>query len=174
MNQHNALIGNQIGYSGQVRASLSVNGSKVQVALVNSGTKYLWDTIAMAFAGHDISTRIPRYFDIVDNNSTSLLIGRVMFRGTVWGDVVSESDKYSAVRLTAIVTSADKRVSRATAGCNLRMYSVSAKSNEYLAEIKDKDSEKKLTELFNAIDVGSDAIFEWELHFQNQVAEEDK
>ena len=172
MNYNNAFIGNHISYSGKVKASLSVNGSKVQVALLNSGTKYLWDTIAMAFAGGDISNRIPKYLDIVDNNSTSLLLGRVMFRGIVWGDVVTDSDKYSAVRFTATVTSADKRNTRASSGCHLRMYSVSARSNEYLAEIKDSDN--RLAELYNSIDVGSDAIFEWELHFQNQTTEEDK
>lgn len=170
MKKNNTEIGNLIGYSGHVTASLSVNGSTKKIALLNSGTKYLWDTIALAFAGGDISARIPKYFDIVDNNSTSLLLGKIMFRGVVWGDVVSDSENYSSVRFTATVTSADKRTNKTNSGCKLRMYGQSNRSNEYLAEIK--DSNNILQDLYNAIDVGSNAIFEWELRFQNQVVEE--
>lgn len=170
MKVDNVSLGNYVGYSGKVKVSLSCNGSTREVLLTNSGTKTLWNTIAKALAGYNISNEVPKYFDMVDSNGTSLLINKILFRGTVWGEEVDNSTESTSVRLTATVTSTDKLLSTLSGGrqCNLRMYSASGKN--HMAQISDTQ-DGVLRELYNTINVGTNAIFEWTLTFSNKSSE---
>ena len=173
-------VTNGIGYSGEVSVHLTKSNSKT-INIHNVGYKSLWDTLAMAVTGYDISSRIPAEFSICSRTGTSIddykyddcLLSHVPFVGAVWGDVVEVKEDSTSARFTATVTKRDRRIkipSNATAV--LRMFD---KSGNLLAEVEDTFN-KDIAKSHNSMITGVDAIYEWKMIFKNVSAstEEDK
>lgn len=169
---------NNIGYTGSVNVRLSTS-NEVFAQLKNSGKKPLWNALAMAMAGYDISNNRPYSLMIGQKNANDgsnyedCLIRRIPFLGTVWGDPVDVDNESTSVRFTAIVSKSDKQISRPKSGniLVLRMYSIAGTDDdEFLAEIEDVNNVLKNS--YSNIITGVDAIFEWILKFENKTSTE--
>ena len=164
-------IGNGIGYFGEVTAKLTKNDN-LFARIHNSGTKHLWDTLAMAVVGMDISEKIPFNFciykrkpiDDVRYDEESCLFSKILFLGSVWGDVVETSDDRTVARFTASVTARD-RLSTINPSeiAVLKMFN---KDGELLAEIQD-NIDRSIAAIHNSMITGVDAVYEWKMIFKN-------
>ena len=163
-------INNAIGYQGTVSAKLK---NSVPVHFHNAGHKALWDSLAMAIAGYDISNRRPRYFMVLSKTLGSegfyyedCLISKVPFVGAIWGNPVEVSDDSTSVRFTATVTYKDRRKTIDTSRNSvavLRMYDV---NGNLLAEVEDNIN-NDIASIHNSMITGVDAIYEWKMTFKN-------
>ena len=163
-------LGNGIGYSGKVIAKLT-NSNNIPVHLKNSGKKALWDTLAAAITGYDISQDCPYAFMVAvagtstDNYERDFRLNRkIQFLGKVWGNIVSTDEYSTSARFTATVTVKDK-LSGIGSGetAVLLMY---AKSGKLLAVVEDND-ERDIARVHNSMIRGVDAVYEWILTFKN-------
>ena len=125
----------------------------------------MWDALAKAMAGYDISNDRPRYIDVVraDDNKRSLMVAPVPFVGVVWGMDVNSSSTSTSVMYTATVTAGEKLFNLEAPDCTLLMLN---HRGEVMATIE----HGKLADIWNALSPGVDLIFEWELIFSNKEA----
>lgn len=167
-------ISNGIGYQGKVTVRLTKSDNN-PIELHNVGYKALWDALAMAVTGYDVSSKVPSYFmvcskkgSLTENDEPAdCLLSRIPFVGSVWGNAVEISGDSTAARFTAVVTKRDRRI---TINGNdiavLRMYN---DEGELLAEVED-NFEKDIARSHNSMITGVDAIYEWKMIFKNVAA----
>ena len=155
---------NKIEYAGELTVSLKSGDNIIPHKFKNAGCKPMWDALAKAMAGYDISKDRPRYIDVVsaDDNKWSLMVAPVPFVGVVWGMDVNSSPTSTSVVYTATVTAGEKLFDSTTA-CTLLMLN---HRGEVMATIEHVE----LTNIWNALGPGVDLIFEWELIFSNKEA----
>ena len=156
-------MNSSIGYRGGVRARLSVHNSNGR-HFKNKGYKPLWNLLAKAITGNNFSTMCPASIGIYQKDGDvyrSLTYSPIPIYGKVWGDVVEESATSTSALFTATATYADRK-NDATGDVVLRLLTA---SDEVLAEVDDIDG--ILRDIHNAMIPGIDAIYEWQLTFEN-------
>lgn len=156
-------ITNSIVYSGELTVKLKSGNNLMLYTMKNAGHKPLWDTMAKAFAGYNVTAELPRYIEVVLQNEglNSATVAPVPFTGVVYGDVVEKSETSTSVLYTAIITAADKLRSSDSYGYQLHMLN---SHGQILASIQ----HESLKGVWDAISPGIDAVFEWKLIFSNQ------
>mgnify|MGYP003292341540 CR=1 FL=1 len=164
---------NSIGYSGEVTVRLS-NSSECAGKLHNAGFKALWDLLAMSVAGYNVAEKAPKYFTIASRTGNGTddnpyryqdcLLSQLPFLGTVWGDVVEQSESSTSARFTVTVTKNNRRLSiRDNETAVLQMFN---RRGELLAEVED-NSKRDIARSHNSMITGVDAIYEWKMTFRN-------
>lgn len=165
-------LSNGIGYSGYVNASLS-DSEKIPIYLKNAGCKPLWDALAMAITGYDITNKKPHYLMVGKKRPGDLdiqpcLYRKIPFQGKVYGDVVSNDPNSTTARFTATVTRND-RIQKINNNYGdiayLIMYSLEGK---VLATVKDNE-QNTIATVHNSLITGVDAVYEWNLVFKNLI-----
>lgn len=171
----NSVI-NNLAYKGEVTARLTKADSS-PVTIHNVGYKALWDTLAKAVTGENISSDIPKTFNVFNVqrgsnntiiNESACLFHNIPFSGTVCGDTVSTDPNSSCARFTAMVTRGD-RLAEIRNEAVLRMYSDRRDKNNkpiVLAEVWDTPDEP-IKRTFNSVIDGVNAIYEWKMIFTN-------
>lgn len=168
-------INNSVGYEGEVSVRLS-NSKDVPIHLHNAGFKPLWNALAKAMAGYDITSEVPTYFSVYSRTESATgddyqdcLYAHIPFVGTVWGDVVEKNEDSTSVRFTATVTKRDRRIKVPSGSVAvLRMFS---RSGELLAQVEDT-IDKVIAKSHNSMITGVDAIYEWKMTFKNVITDD--
>lgn len=159
---------NSISYRGEVTARLSVDSDPVIKTLKNAGLPELWKVLAMTMAGVNVSTKIPKYFNIVDrsgNTDRNKLYRKIVLSGIVYDSDKSDTDNSIIswnTTFKAVVTKSD----RSSTISNKAVIQLCDSEGFALAEIEDSDGQ--LATIVNDICDGVDAIFEWKMTFSNQ------
>lgn len=159
-------MNDSIGYSGSVRARLSVHNSN-GYHFKNKGHKLLWDLIARAITGNEFQSATPKSIGIFQKEESSyksLTYFPIPIYGMVWGDVVEKDENSTSVLFTATASYADRK-NDATGPVVLRLLTA---DDRVLAEVEDIDG--ILQNIHNAMIPGIDAIYEWQLTFKNAEA----
>lgn len=151
-----------VGYSGNVVIRMSNSKSRRVLELKNNGKKALWNMLAKAVLGIDVSSRIPRYLDMISSSGTSLLFRRIPFTGSVYHDTDGKKDYSTSTVFVAALTSENKKISSGEVG-DVTMRMVNS-ANEVLAEINGSSA---LGSIYKNVVPGVDAIIEWEMMFMN-------
>lgn len=166
-------INNSVGYQGEVAVKLS-NSKDIPIYLHNAGFKPLWNALAKAMAGYDITSEVPTYFSVYSRTGSpdtgydyqDCLLSHIQFVGTVWGDIIEKKEESTSVRFTATVTKRDRRITvKPGEVAVLRMFS---RSGEILAEVEDT-IDKVIAKSHNSMITGVDAIYEWKMTFKNVI-----
>ena len=161
---------NSIGYSGEVTVKLTNSKS---YHIHNLGHKALWNLLAMAVAGYDVSNNAPRYFMISSRTGDGkpdkpCLLSQLPFLGTVWGDVVDNRPDRTSTRFTVTVTK-NNRIWTIKDGevAVLQMFN---RKGELLAEVVDTE-DRVIAKSHNSMISGVNAIYEWKMTFLNVSSE---
>lgn len=168
-----------VNYSGI--ATLSLDG-EVVATIKNRGTRELGVLITKALAGYNISTEVPKFFNIQINETTdsdgnpvwvNLLNRNLPFTGITY-TVADELTKTNYIgdlslkcigdlSLNCIIMSTDKLTPSVSENAKLRLCILNSLGT-ILAEIIEDNT---LTKLFNDIVEGTDCIVNWDMSFYN-------
>lgn len=153
-----------IGYSGRVTVRLSVHNSN-GYHFKNEGKKLLWNLLARAVTGNDVSAIQPKsigiFQKVADGDDILLTYTPIPIYGKVWGDVVSISEDSTSALFSATASYSDRK-QLATGKVILKLLTA---TDEVLAEVEDIDD--MLKSIHNAMIPGIDAVYEWQLVFKN-------
>ena len=175
-------VTNNLAYKGEVTARLTKADSS-PVTIHNVGYKALWDALAKAVTGGDISLDIPKTFNVFSvqrgaNDEVireqACLFHNIPFSGAVHGGIAGGDSSHSCARFTAMVTRGDRLVEIRDEAV-LRMYSERRDENNkpiVLAEVWDTPDEP-IKRTFNSVIDGVNAIYEWKMIFTNYPSSED-
>ena len=176
-NKSSSSVTNKVSYAGTVTAKLVNKNNQVLFKAKNAGLKPLWNAIAKALAGYDVSRDIPKWFSITQ------LIGarhepacrRVPFVGTVWGEAVGgegiDNENSTSVLYTAVLTKADLLYRSLTSNeIKLNMFNANGEALAEILLIEDVDTADIKT-VFSNVSPGVDAVVEWRMQISNLVDE---
>lgn len=163
---------NPVSYKGDVQISFICNGIQLSKILHNSGTQFFLDVITQFLAGYDVTSNIPKYIDVQDDNE-SVLKRKIPLTGIVWGPAASTDYDASAqplyakssLKLTAVITNNDKSSVQELSKGSIKIID---SFDNVLCEVKDTIDSESIKLMWDSINSTTDAIIDWVLTFQNQ------